>query len=320
MCTAVSINENGHFFGRTLDIECSLVQKIVIMPRNFKLNYLYEGGQENHFAMIGVAHVSNCYPLYFDAVNEHGLCIAGLSFTGNAVYHMKHKSNYNVASFELIPWILGQCESLKDAAELLRKTNITPDSFSEKLSATPLHWIVSDKGGSITVESTKDGLKIYDNPVGILTNNPDFNFHIANISQYVNLTPTVPQNRLAPILPLKQFSKGFGSLGLPGDFSSASRFVRATFFKYHTTGYQNEVCRLLRILDLVSVPYGCVINNDHTPHYTVYSSCIDTGSLVYYYSTFGCRRTCAVDLKNADLNSRELSSFEMVEHDDIKMQ
>ncbi len=320
MCTAISVNDNGHYFGRTLDMECSYGENVVITPRSYQFNFLYEGSLESHYAIIGMAHVSDSFPLYYDAINECGLCAAGLNFTGNAVYHMCCKGKHNIASFELIPWILGRCDSIAHAIELLKNANITPDSFNDKLSSTSLHWIFSDKSGSITIESTKDGLKIYENPIGVLTNNPDFQFHISNISQYVNLSPTTPQNKLAPTFQLKQFSRGFGAIGLPGDFSSTSRFVRATFLKNHTQGYKNQVSRVFKILDLVSVPYGCVIDNASSPHYTIYSSCIDTDNLIYYYDTFNCRRINGISLKSFNLDTQLLISFSLADKEDIKKQ
>ena len=318
MCTAVSINDNGHYFGRTLDIECSYGESVVITPRFFDINFLYEPHLEKHYSIIGVAHIYNGFPLYYDGANECGLCMAGLSFTGNAVYHMNIKGKHNIASYEVIPWILGRCDSVNSAIELLKSTNITPDSFAPELPASPLHWIISDKDESVTVESTRDGLKIQQNSVGVLTNNPDFSFHIANLSQYVNLTPFSPENKVAPTLQIKQFSKGFGSFGLPGDYSSASRFVRAAFVKNHTQGYENQVSRLFKILDSVSVPYGCVINNDGAPHYTAYSSCIDASSGAYYYTTFGCHRINSVRLNTSNLDTHSLISFELSFSDDIK--
>lgn len=320
MCTAVSINDNVHFFGRTLDVECSFGEKILVTPRKYSFNFLYEGSLDNHYAIIGVAHKNDRFPLYYDGANECGLCIAGLNFARNAVYHMCNKEKHNVTSYELIPWILGKCRDVESAIELLKCTNITPDSFSSDLPATPLHWIISDKDISVVIESTKDGLRIHNNPVGVLTNNPDFSFHLLNLSQYVNLSPVTPQNKLAPFLQIKQFSKGFGAIGLPGDYSSTSRFVRATFVKNNTRGYENQVSRLLKILDSVSVPYGCVVNNDSTPSYTVYTSCIDASQGIYYYTTFKCHRICSIHLNSLNLDTSSLIFYDMADSEDIKKQ
>jgi len=123
------------------------------------------------YAIIGMAYVQGDYPLYYDAINEKGLGVAGLNFVGNAVYFPAQAERDNVTQFELIPWLLGQCATLREARELLGCINLLNEPFSPELPLAQLHWLIADQTGSITVESTADGLHVYDNPVGVLTNN-----------------------------------------------------------------------------------------------------------------------------------------------------
>lgn len=303
MCTAVG---DSNFFGRTLDIDRSYGEEVILTPRKFAFNFLHEEMSRSHFAIMGMACEAKGIPLYFDAVNEQGLCIAGLNFPENAVYHQCVSDKHNVASFELIPWVLCRCATIEEAAKLLSKTNITADSFSADLPTTPLHWIVTDGSRSLTVESVVDGLKIYENPFGVLTNNPPFPYHISHVAEYMHLSPVSPKNTLCPHLCLEEYSFGFGALGLPGDFSSASRFIRAVFLKNHASVADDragEINRFFHIMDSVGVPKGCVINDAGREHHTVYTSCIDRGELSYHFTTYDCRKIRGASMKNSDLDA-----------------
>ena len=172
MCTAATYTTDSFYFGRNLDYEFSYGDEVTVTPRAYPFALRCMGDFRTKYAMIGMAYVAGEYPLYYDAVNEKGLGIAGLNFVGNAVYHPAQDGKSNVAQFELIPWLLGSCATLAEVRTLLAKTNIVNIPFSEQLPLAQLHWLIADKTGSIVVESTADGLHIYDNPVGVLTNNP----------------------------------------------------------------------------------------------------------------------------------------------------
>ena len=174
MCTAVTMNMGDTYFGRTLDYEISHGEQVTFMPRNFPLSFRHGKILTNHYAIEGMACVAEGYPLYFDAFNEKGLAMAGLNFVGYAKYHAPVEGKNNVASFELIPWILAQCATVQEAKELLDRINLTADAFSETLPPAQLHWMIGDSQETIVVESTSAGLKVYSNPVGVVTNNPEF--------------------------------------------------------------------------------------------------------------------------------------------------
>ncbi len=160
--------------GRTLDYEFLYVEKITVMPRNYPLELRHGGSIPSHYAIIGMAHIADDYPLYYDAVNEMGLGIAGLNFVGSAIYSNVKDGCRNVAQYEFIPWLLGQCGTLAEARNLISCMNLVGTPYSDTLPTAQLHWIIADKSGAITVESVAGGLKVYENPVGVLTNNPPF--------------------------------------------------------------------------------------------------------------------------------------------------
>ena len=160
MCTAATYQTKDFYMGRTLDYEFSYGEQIAIIPRNYPIKFHYAGTLEHHYACIGMAHVANGYPLYYDAANEKGLGMAGLNFVGNAAYADVDNEKENVAQYEFIPWILTQCATVEDAKKKLKEMNLTGTPFSAQLPSAQLHWIIADKDGCIVVESMTDGLHI----------------------------------------------------------------------------------------------------------------------------------------------------------------
>lgn len=285
MCTAVTYK--NRYFGRNLDYDRSFGESVVITQRAFPFRFPEGQVLQKHHAIIGMAHVSENYPLYYDAMNEKGLAMAGLLFGGNAVYHRPVAGKENIPSWALIPWVLGQCERVAEAETLLLRLNLTDVSFSEDLPPSPLHWMIADKERSIVVESMADGLHVYENRAGVLTNNPPFPFHLENLNQYLNLTAEEPENRFSEKIDLKPFSRGMGALGLPGDLSSASRFVRAAFVRSHSLSEEKgDVSQFFHILGAVEQQRGCVHLGEGRYEMTIYSSCCDMEKGVYYWKTY----------------------------------
>ena len=226
MCTAASYRTKDLYFGRNLDYEFSYGDEVTITPRNYPFTFRRAGEMRTHYAMIGMAYVAEEYPLYYDAVNEKGLCIAGLNFVGNAACQSETDGKDNISVFELIPWLLGQCADLNEVRALLAKLNLVDIPFNAQLPTAKLHWLITDRTGSITVEAVADGLHVYENPVEVLTNNPPFPQQMAMLANYRALSPRTPKNTFAPGVDLPELSRGMGGIGLPGDLSSMSRFVK----------------------------------------------------------------------------------------------
>ena len=321
MCTAVTYQTKDHYFGRNLDLEYSYDETVTVTPRNFPFHFRKMGKMESHFAIIGMAYVAEGYPLYYDATNEKGLSIAGLNFPGNAHYTPYAKHRDNITPFELTPWILGQCATVSEAEMLLRRINLLNESFSGELPLSPLHWILADKKRAIVLEAVKDGIRIYENPVGVLTNNPPFDYHLFNLNNYMTLTKGQIQN--AWDIPLETYSRGMGAIGLPGDASSMSRFVRAAFVKMNSVsedGEKESVSQFFHILKSVEMPRGCVELDKDVYEITVYSSCCNTDKGIYYYTTYGNSGVCAVDMHRENLNGKELITCPLVKDPAIRYQ
>ena len=322
MCTAIAYKTKDHYFGRNLDYEFAYNQTVTITPRNYPFTFRRTGEMKTHYAMIGMAYVQEDYPLYYDATNEKGLSIAGLNFPKNADYKPEQAGKDNVAPFEFIPWILGQCANVGEAREKLSRLNMLNEDFSAALPLSPLHWIISDREESIAVESVKEGLKVYDDPVGVLTNNPTFDYHITNLANYMSLNAEDPKNNFAKGLELSPYSRGMGSLGLPGDMSSASRFIKAAFTLANSVSGETEeerISQFFHILASVEQQRGCCKVEGGWEH-TIYSSCCNTDKGIYYYTTYENSRITGVDMHREDLESSKLVSYPLITDQQIFMQ
>jgi len=323
MCTAVTYQTKDHYFGRNLDLEYSYNETVTVSPRNHLFPFRKMGKMESHYAMIGMAYIAEEYPLYYDATNEKGLSIAGLNFPGNAHYKPEAAGKDNVAPFEVIPWILGQCASVSEAEKLLQRINIWNESFSDELPVSPLHWIIADRERAIVVEPLKEGVKIYDDPAGVLTNNPTFDYHLFHLNHYMHLTNQDPENAFGEKLELTKYSRGMGAIGLPGDASSMSRFVRATFVKMNSVSGDSEeesVSQFFHILKSVEMQRGCVYLGEELYATTLYSSCCNTDRGIYYYTTYDNSRINAVDMYREELDGSKLAVYPLKKGQDIAFQ
>lgn len=314
MCTAVTYKTKDHYFGRNLDLEHFFREVVTVTPRNYPFRFRRMGILSSHYAMIGMASVVDGYPLYYEATNEKGLSMAGLNFPGFAAYYPECDSKNNVTPFELIPWILGKCANIEEALKALEQINLLNEPFSADIPLSPLHWIIADRNQAIAVESMKDGMRVQDNPVGILTNSPPFDYHMLHLADFLNIHAGDAENRFAPNIPIQAYSRGLNTAGLPGDLSSASRFVKAAFTKLNSRSDDSEgssVSQFFHILSSVAQQRGLVqIENDY--EITYYSCCCNTDKGVYYYTTYENSQITAVDMKQENLNATELITYPLI--------
>lgn len=322
MCTAITFQASSTFFGRNLDNDISYNESITITPRYYPLLFRHKESISNHFAFIGMATVDNGYPLYYDATNEKGLSIAALNFPESAVYFHPKENMDNIASYELIPWLLSQCSTAKQAIDFLGNVTITNEPYNECYLPTPLHWFIADQKDSYVIESMKSGLNISKNPVGVLTNDPPFEYHIYNLSNYMNLTREEATNRFAPNYSMKPYSHGMGAIGLPGDLSSASRFIKAAFTKLNASQPDTEsrsISQFFHILSSVAQQEGCV-KIGKLYEKTLYTSCCDINKCIYYYTTYDNSQITGVSMYQTDINSKKLTSYPLRKKIHIRME
>ena len=323
MCTAVTYQNGDHYFGRTLDYDISYSEQVVFTPRKFPLPFRNMGVQKTHYAILGMACVQEGYPLYFDGFNEKGLAMAGLNFVGSAHYKELMPGRENVASFEFIPWILSQCASVQEAKQRIERINLTNIPFSDQLPPAGLHWILADRNEAITVESVEEGIRVYPNPVGVLTNEPPFDEQLFQLNNYMHLSSRQPRNLFSEKLDLRPYSRGMGALGLPGDLSSQSRFVRAAFVKMNSVSGKSEaesVSQFFHILGSVDQVRGCCEVEPGKFEITMYTSCCNTDKGIYYYTTYENRRISAVNMQRESLDGNALVCYPLIRGEQIFMQ
>lgn len=301
MCTVVA---KGNYIGRTLDYECSFGEQLVILPKGYLFGLIHEGEIRSKHRIMGICNIAEGDPLFYEGINDSGVGAYALNFPGYACYNKAREGKLNLASFEVISYILSLASSLDAALKMLNALHITDDSFSDSLPPTPMHWLIADTEGSAVIEPLKGGVEICKNPVGVLTNSPPLDYHLTRLSEIISLHPGTPENRLFTNENQPPYSRGMGAIGLPGDFSSVSRFLRAAFVKNNTvTSDEGEVESLFHIMDSVAVPLGCSLSESGEPVSTIYTSVSDLDRGMYYYTTYKSREIKSISF-NMGLNDR----------------
>ena len=323
MCTAISFRSRRHLFGRTFDLEHSYNESVVITPRGYDFCFRESPMPDMHYALIGIAHTENGYPLYYDAVNEKGLCAAALNFPENAYYRPYREGAVNLASYELLPWLLRHCIDLAQAHTALQSISLTQTAFSADLPCTPLHWMLADKTGALVIEPMKDGLCIHENHVGVLTNAPPFEHQLSNLCSYLGLSRKSPANSFGASAGLQPISRGTGAFGLPGDSSSPSRFVRSAFLLHNSPADlspEEEICHFFHIMDSAAQVRGSVELENGALVSTLYTACCDAQKGIYYYTTYENRQLHAVHLHHAPLDQESITVFPLQQTQQIFFQ
>ena len=305
MCTALTTQNSAGdvYFGRTMDFSYPLDPEFYIVPKGYQWkNLLNTHRIKNQYSFMGIGQ--NLSPVTLaDGVNEMGFAAAVLYFPGYALYDPPAPSGSRqiaVASTELVKFLLSQCASTDQAASLLRAVRITgvKDPVTEIIA--PLHWIMADSSGKcMVIETTSEGLKIMENHIGVFSNSPDFPWHMANLRNYMNMSPSQHTEQNWGAFPLKPFGQGAGTFGLPGDFTPPARFVRTAYLKSHTPIPDNReqaVNTCFHLLEGVSIPKGAVVTDRGTSDYTQYTACISLTGKEYFFKTYDNSHIVSVKL------------------------
>ena len=328
MCTSLSIKSNkGHnFFGRNMDLAYDFNQSVLIIPRNYQIPNKVTGDMaKNKYAIIGMGTIIDNHPTLADGMNEKGLACAGLNFDGYSyVEENIVPGKKNIAPYDFIYWVVANHETVDEVKQTIENLELVKVPINERTPLPTLHWMIVDKTGkSIVVEKTKDKFAVYDNPVGVMTNNPTFDWHLTNLNEYMKITPNHPQNVKWSDRELTPLGVGAGTLGIPGDFESVSRFVRIAYIRAHMPSIEDDitaVTQFLHMLDYVIMVKGGVITKEGLEDITRYSSCMDQERGIYYYRNYNNNRINAIDMHKEDLDSTEIKLFPYLETQDINYQ
>lgn len=206
---------------------------------------------------------------------------------------------------------------------MLEEMNLVGTVFAPQFPAAQLHWILADKYACITIECVREGLKVYDNPAGVLTNNPPFEQQMFLLNQYMHLSPKQPENHFSEQLPLQTYSRGMGALGLPGDLSSTSRFAKVAFTRAHAVSGDSEVesvSQFFHILGSVDQQRGCCEVAEDKYEITIYTSCWNAQKGIYYYNTYENHQITAVDMHRENLDGTTLARYPLIQKGEIRWQ
>lgn len=295
MCTAMTLqSEQGEtFFGRTMDFSYDIQPEIYIVPKGYIWNsHLDMSLVSNKYSFIGIGQKLDGILGFFDGVNEEGFAAATLYFAGYAQYNTQSPDSTSkpIASIDFLHYILGRCESIEALKIVLNDISIIgmPDPVTQ--SVAPLHWMATDKSGkSIVIEQTENGLKFFDNTVGVMANSPDFQWHMTNLRNYIEVSPEQTEEVFWGNLRLKPFGQAGGTMLLPGGYTSPERFVRTIFLRTHVPTPKNAIEAIVscfHIMESVSIPRGAVISSRNTYDYTKYTAFINTNTCEYFFKTY----------------------------------
>ena len=317
MCTGLALETKDglHLFGRNMDIEYSFNQSIIFIPRNFKcVNKSNKKELTTKYAVLGMGTIFDDYPTFADGMNEKGLGCAGLNFPVYVSYSKEDiEGKTNIPVYNFLLWVLANFSSVEEVKEALKNANIVDIPISENIPNTTLHWMISDiTGKSIVVEQTKEKLNVFDNNIGVLTNSPTFDWHVANLNQYVGLRYNqVPEFKLGD-QSLTALGQGTGLVGLPGDFTPASRFIRVAFLRDAMIKNDKDSIDLIEffhILNNVAMVRGSTRTVEEKSDLTQYTSCMCLEKGIYYYNTYENNQINAIDMNKENLDGNEIKIY-----------
>lgn len=320
MCTALTLRtiDGYNLFGRNMDLAYSFNQAVTLVPRNYEYrDRVTNNYKRTRYGVLGMASIIDDYPAFADGFNEKGLGCAGLNFPGYAYFEENIvEGKNNLAPYDLIMWILSNFQTVDEVIEELKNVELVAVPINDKTPLPTLHWIVADKNGrSIVIEKTQEALKVYDNPLGVLTNSPTFDWHLTNLNEYMKTTPLQPEPIKWGDKELKPLGVGLGTKGLPGGLSGVDRFVRIAYLKSRCSEVDNlmtGISQFFHMLNNVAMPRGAVIN-DNLDDITLYTSCMCLEKGIYYYNTYSNVGICAVDMHKEDLDGDSIKRFEYID-------
>ena len=312
-CTGITLKskDNATIVARTMDWSGAEMNNMyTVVPRGHAQQSLLPDGTMNGLSFIslyGYAGLAVEQPEFIiDGTNEAGLSAALFYFPNYGEYQEYNESDKDIslADFQVVSWILSRFSSIdqvKAAINNVRIINVDP-------SASTVHWRITEPNGRQVVMEIVNGVpNFYENEIGILTNSPGFKWHTTNLNNYVNLHPGGAGPTAFGPINLRAFGAGSGFLGLPGDFTPPSRFVRAAFLKTYSLQQDTAnkaVEQSFHILNNFDVPLGVQFAvgkapND-MPSATQWTISTDLANRVIYYHTMYNRTIRSIDLKEID--------------------
>lgn len=292
MCTGIRFSDgNGHLYlARNLDWTSGYGERVVLTPTGHATRSPFGAVAGIRHAVIGMGIVEEDTPLYFDCGNDAGLAVAGLNFPGYAQYAPEPvEGATNVAAFEFPLWVASQFASVDEVEAALGDVVIVDRPINEKYPSSLLHWIIGDSTRAVVVEHTSDGMHVFDDDVDVLANQPGFPWHHENLRNYLNTAPDFPEETVLGRAHLAPFGSGSHMRGIPGDYYSPSRFVRAAYVNAHypeKAGEEENVSRAFHTLQQVAMVDGCAAMGSGEFEKTIYTGLFSSRTVTYYWNTY----------------------------------
>ncbi|MGR5458836.1 linear amide C-N hydrolase [Vibrio alfacsensis] len=324
-CTGISLStsDNDQIHARTIEWgEYDLNSKLIVAPRKYTfVSTMPDKKQglswESNYGFVGISVSDDRF--IAEGVNEEGLTAGLFYFKGYGslkAYDPNERAN-SITDMDFVRWMLSQYKTVDEVKAGLQNIDIVPVFIDDKGQPSPTaHWRVTDRTGkNIVIEIIDQGkVHIYENEVGVLTNSPGFPWHVENLNNYIHLEPGASKPMNFGGVKAKSFGVGSGFIGLPGDITPPSRFVRAAFFvntapKSKTS--EAAVSQAFHILNNFDIPIGTEFSPEYREHIpdlpsaTQWTSVIDQGNGVFYYKTMNDSRIKKVDLNNIDFNQQQ---------------
>ncbi len=306
--------DNINFLARTMDFSIDLEAAPIFIPRAYHFNTIFnKEGYETKYGFLGAGRKLNEY-IFTDGFNEKGFGIEVLYFHPKAKYsETPADGKINLDSSELVTWSLSNIASVQEFKEKLGEINLVNNKNILLQKVVPLHWIISDATGeTVVLEVTETGYHLYENKVGVMTNSPEFTWHLDNLAHYNHIQPTEAKEKKYGDYVAAFDGPGFGALGLPGDYTSASRFIRVAFLREYiepVSGELSGVKNISKILNSVDIPKGVKINAEGNSDYTQYIGIMDLNHLKYYFTAYNELSPKVCKMTETMLNEDKIISF-----------
>ncbi len=317
-CTSLTIGtaDGGTMYGRTMEFGFELDSQAIVVPRNFDFKGTGPNGEvgktwTSKYAVAGMNALK--LPILVDGVNENGLAGGILYFPGYAEYtaDADADSTKSMAPWEFLTWALTSFSTVDEVKAALDGVEIVGVTMPQLGAIPPFHYTLHDETGkSIVIEPTGGKLKVFENPYGVMTNSPTFDWHLTNLSNYVKLSSENAPPAKFNGHEVDSFGEGSGWLGIPGDPTPPSRFIRAMAFSMTSNpapAGDTSVRLVEHIMNNFDIPKGTIRDDKKVADYTQWTVVADLKDRSYYVKTYEDQTLRAINLMDFDLDAKEVA-------------
>ncbi|MCA9016869.1 MAG: choloylglycine hydrolase family protein [Planctomycetaceae bacterium] len=322
-CTGITVKpkDGSVVFGRTLEFAVSLESNVIFIPRNHSNVGTAPNKKQglrwnSQFGIVGMNAFN--LPIIADGINEKGLHVGIFYFPDYAKYQdvSDREISKTISPMEVPLYLLGTCVTVEDVTKQVQQIKVGNVVMEQMGGVPPFHYIASDASGkSVVLEYVNGKLNIHQNPLGVFTNAPTFDWHMTNLGNYVNLlTNNISQIKIDGQT-IKGLGQGSGMLGLPGDFTPPSRFVRAVAFSasvFPVDTAREGVLQVFHVLNQFDIPKGAARGDENgkvSADYTMWTSVSDLKNQRYYFRTYDDSTIRIVNLNSLNLDGNQIQTI-----------